>query len=43
MFYIIFKEELNKDQVLYLKDINNAIAKFNDKKKALFYEKKPEK
>ena len=34
---------MNKDQVLYLKDINNAIDEFNDKKKALFYEKKPQK
>ena len=42
-FILSSKEELNKEQVLYLKDINNAIAEFNDKKKALFYEKKPEK
>ena len=42
-FILSSKEELNKDQVLYLKDINNAIDEFNDKKKALFYEKKPQK
>lgn len=42
-FILSSKEELNKEQVLYLKDINNAIDEFNDKKKALFYEKKTEK
>ena len=43
VFILSSKEELNKDQVIYLKDINNAIDEFNDKKKALFYEKKPQK
>src|SRR5699024_2991450 len=33
--------EINKEQELYLKDINNAIDRFNEKKKPLFYEKKP--
>lgn len=42
-FILSSKKELNKDQVLYLKDINNAIDKFNDKKRILFYEKKPQK
>ena len=43
VFILSSKEELNKDQVIYLKDINNAIDEFNDKKKTLFYEKKPQK
>ena len=42
-FILSSKKEINKDQELYLKDINNAIDKFNEKKKPLFYEKKPDK
>ena len=40
-FILSSKEEINKEQELYLKDINNAIDRFNEKKKPLFYEKKP--
>ena len=39
-FILSSKEELNKEQEIYLKDINNAIDRFNEKKKPLFYEKK---
>ena len=42
-FILSSKEELNKEQEAYLKDINNAIDMFNKKKKPLFYEKKPKK
>ncbi|MBQ9014238.1 MAG: IS200/IS605 family accessory protein TnpB-related protein, partial [Bacilli bacterium] len=42
-FILSSKEEFSKEQELYLKDINNAIDRFNDKKKSLFYEKKPKK
>ena len=35
-FILSSKEELNKDQVLYLKDINNAIDEFNDKRRLYF-------
>lgn len=40
-FILSSKEDLNKEQEFYLKDINNAIDRFNEKKKPLFYEKKP--
>ena len=40
-FILSSKEELNEEQKIYLKDINNAIDRFNEKKKPLFYEKKP--
>lgn len=40
-FILFSKEQLNEEQKTYLKDINNAIDRFNEKKKLLFYEKKP--
>lgn len=44
-FILSSKDEnaLSKEQIEYLKDINNAIDLFNDKKRLLFYEKKPQK
>ena len=36
-FILSSKEELSKEQETYLKDINNAIDRFNEKKKPLFY------
>lgn len=42
-FILSSREEISKEQEAYLKDINNAIDRFNEKKKPLFYEKKPQK
>ena len=42
-FILSSKEELSKEQEVYLKEINNAIDKFNEKKKISFNEKKPQK
>ena len=35
-FILSSKEEINKEQELYLKDINNAIDKFNEKRDLFF-------
>lgn len=40
-FILSSKENLNKEQELYLEDINNALDKFNEKKHRFFYDKKP--
>lgn len=42
-FILSSKEAISKEQEIYLKDINNAIDRFNERKEPLFYEKKPKK
>ena len=42
-FILSSREEISKEQKAYLKDINNAIDKFNEKKKISFNENKPKK